>query len=120
MIAVDALDSRGRAVPTANDKLAFRVSGAGRLIREGNGDPDSLESDKASKRSLFKGLAQLIVQSNGVPGDIRIDAFARTAGAAAARARKSDRQVAAGSVRGASLSRPAPISAVSAPRNGAR
>jgi beta-galactosidase len=76
MITVDVLDARGRPVPTANDKLAFRVSGAGRLIGVGNGNPNSLESDKAPKRALFNGLAQLIVQSNGSPGDIRVEAFA--------------------------------------------
>jgi beta-galactosidase len=80
MITVDVVDARGRPVPTANDKLAFRVSGAGRLIGVGNGNPNSLESDKAPRRSLFNGLAQLIVQSTGTPGDIRIDAFAEQPG----------------------------------------
>jgi beta-galactosidase len=76
IVKVDLLDSRGRPVPTANDKLAFRVSGAGRLIGVGNGNPNSLESDKAPKRALFNGLAQLIVQSTGSPGEIRIKAVA--------------------------------------------
>lgn len=74
VVKVEVLDGRGRPVPTANDKLAFRVSGAGRLIGVGNGNPNSLESDKAPKRALFNGLAQLIVQSTGEPGDIRIEA----------------------------------------------
>jgi beta-galactosidase len=74
LLRVDLLDARGRQVPTANDKLAFRVSGPGRLIGVGNGNPNSLESDKEPKRALFNGLAQLIVQSTGEPGDIRIEA----------------------------------------------
>jgi beta-galactosidase len=76
MVTVDLLDARGRPVPTANDKLAFRVSGAGMLIGVGNGDPNSLESDRAPKRALFNGLAQLIVQSTRDPGVIRIEAVA--------------------------------------------
>jgi beta-galactosidase len=76
MLTVDVLDACGRPVPTANDALRFRVSGAGRLIGVGNGNPNSLESDVAPQRQLFNGLAQLIVQSTGRPGAITIDAFA--------------------------------------------
>ena len=76
LISVEALDSRGRAVPTANTKLAFKVTGAGRLIGVGNGDPNCLESDKLPSRSLFNGLAQLIVQSSKRSGTIRIEALA--------------------------------------------
>ncbi|GAA0587235.1 beta-galactosidase GalA [Rhizomicrobium electricum] len=76
LVKVEALDARGRAVPTANDKLAFQVTGAGRLIGVGNGDPNCLESDKQPARSLFNGLAQIIVQSTKQSGSIRIGALA--------------------------------------------
>ncbi|TPG49401.1 beta-galactosidase GalA [Sphingomonas glacialis] len=76
MLTVDLLDARGRAVPTANDALRFRVSGAGKLIGVGNGNPNSLESDTAPQRMLFNGLAQLIVQSTGRPGALTVEAFA--------------------------------------------
>jgi len=76
LIRVEALDAEGRPVPTANIKLTFKVTGAGRLIGVGNGDPNCLESDKAPKRSLFNGLAQLIVQSSRKAGSIRIGAMA--------------------------------------------
>lgn len=74
MLKVEALDAKGRPVPTAGNKLAFRVSGAGTLIGVGNGDPNCLESDKAPSRSLFNGLAQIIVQAGKQPGDIVIEA----------------------------------------------
>ena len=61
-------------VPTANRLIGFKVSGAGVLLGVGNGDPNCLESDKDSKRSLFNGLAQLIVQASRQPGEIRIEA----------------------------------------------
>ncbi|MGY2736755.1 beta-galactosidase GalA [Sphingomonas sp. UYP23] len=76
MLTVDLLDARGRAVPTANDALRFRVSGAGKLIGVGNGNPNSLESDTVPQRMLFNGLAQLIVQSTGRPGAVMLEAFA--------------------------------------------
>ena len=40
----------------------------------GNGDPNCQESDKEPKRSLFNGLAQVIVQSTQEPGEIHIEA----------------------------------------------
>jgi beta-galactosidase len=45
------------------------------LIGVGNGDPNCQESDKASKRSLFNGLAQVIIQSTKRPGEIHIEAL---------------------------------------------
>ena len=61
-------------MPTASSQIAFKVSGAGKLIGVGNGDPNCQESDKEPKRSLFNGLAQAIVQSTKRPGEIRIEA----------------------------------------------
>jgi len=75
ILKVEALDQEGRPVPTANNKIAFNVSGTGKLIGVGNGDPNCQESDKASKRSLFNGLAQVIIQSTKRPGEIHIEAL---------------------------------------------
>lgn len=74
IITVEALDERGRLVPNANHKIAFRMAGKGQLIGVGNGDPNCQESDKAPKRSLFHGLAQLIVQSTDEAGQLLIEA----------------------------------------------
>jgi len=74
ILKVEVLDKEGRAVPTADNLIGFKVSGAGALIGVGNGDPNSQESDKAPKRSLFNGLAQVIVQSSRQPGEIHIEA----------------------------------------------
>jgi beta-galactosidase len=63
-ITVRALDAQGRAVPLAMDQVSFSVSGAGRSIGHGNGDPNSHEDEKGPTRRLFNGLAQLIVQTN--------------------------------------------------------
>jgi beta-galactosidase len=62
-VTVEALDNAGRPVPTANLAVEFEISGPGAIIGLGNGDPTSHEPDKGNKRSLFNGLAQVILQS---------------------------------------------------------
>jgi beta-galactosidase len=62
-VTVEALDEDGRPVPTANLPVEFEISGPGAIIGLGNGDPTSHEPEKGNKRSLFNGLAQVIVQS---------------------------------------------------------
>ena len=74
ILKVEALDKEGRPVPTAGNLILFKVSGEGALIGVGNGDPNCQQSDKEPKRSLFNGLAQVIVQANKNPGEIHIEA----------------------------------------------
>jgi beta-galactosidase len=75
VLRVEVLDKEGRAIPTADNMISFKVSGEGALIGVGNGDPNCQESDKEPKRSLFSGLAQVIVQSSKTPGTITVEAF---------------------------------------------
>jgi beta-galactosidase len=75
ILKVEALDKEGRAVPTADNLIGFTVSGYGALIGVGNGDPNCQESDKEPRRSLFNGLAQVIVQASRFAGEIHIEAF---------------------------------------------
>lgn len=77
MVRVEALDAQGRPVPTAGDMVQFKVSGDGALLGVGNGDPNCHESDTAPQRSLFNGLAQVILQANKNPGQIVIEASAK-------------------------------------------
>jgi beta-galactosidase len=72
ILTVSAMDSQGRAVPTADVLVDFKVTGEGALIGVGNGDPNCQESDKEPRRSLFSGLAQVIVQSTKSAGTIEI------------------------------------------------
>jgi beta-galactosidase len=74
VLTVEILDKDGRPVPTASNPIAFHVSGEGALIGVGNGDPNCQESDKEPKRSLFNGLAQIIVQATRRPGEIHVEA----------------------------------------------
>lgn len=63
-ITVQAIDAEGRVVPTDNSHITFEITGAGRSIGHGNGNPNSHEDEKGKSRKLFNGLAQLIVQSH--------------------------------------------------------
>jgi beta-galactosidase len=73
VVTVAALDAQGRIVPTASNTVSFSISG-GTIIGVGNGDPASHEADKGTQRSLFNGLAQVIVQSTNVPGSMILTA----------------------------------------------
>jgi beta-galactosidase len=75
VLRVEVLDKEGRAIPTADNTISFKLSGEGSLIGVGNGNPNCQESDKDPKRSLFNGLAQVIVQSTRTPGTITVEAY---------------------------------------------
>jgi len=62
-VTVCAMDAQGREVPTANLPVTFAISGPGAIIGQGNGDNTSHEPEKGNHRSLFNGLAQVIIQS---------------------------------------------------------
>ena len=79
IVRVEGRDKDGRLVPIADNGISFKVTGEGSLIGLGNGDPNCQEADKAtdnhSLRSLFNGLAQVIVQANKTPGTITLEAY---------------------------------------------
>jgi beta-galactosidase len=74
VVNVEVLDAQGRLVPTADNKVGFKITGMGALLGVGNGDPNCQESDKEPRRSVFNGLAQLILQSTKQAGSIEIEA----------------------------------------------
>ena len=77
---LDRSDAQARMVPTANNAISFGITGPGKIIGVGNGDPASHEPDQfiapssTWRRSLFNGLAQVIVQTTGEPGEIKLTA----------------------------------------------
>jgi beta-galactosidase len=74
IVEVRIVDDQGRVVPTADNQIVFQVSGAGKLIGVGNGDPSSHEPDKASQRHAFNGLCVAIVQSRKAAGEVKVQA----------------------------------------------
>ncbi len=62
-VTVRVLDEKGRPVENANLPVTFKLSGPGDIIGLGNGDANSHEPEKGNRRSLYNGLAQVILQS---------------------------------------------------------
>jgi beta-galactosidase len=83
MFAIEVQDEQGRVVPVADNEVNFTISGEGRLIGVGNGDPTSHESDKGLSRRAFCGRCMAIVQSTKSAGKISVEAT--SPGLAAAR-----------------------------------
>jgi beta-galactosidase len=61
-------------VPITDNEVTFKVSGAGKLVGTGNGDPTNQEPDKGTSRKAFCGLCMGIVQSEKSAGDITVEA----------------------------------------------
>jgi beta-galactosidase len=84
VFTVAALDQQGRVVPLAQTAINFSISGAGKIIGVGNGNPTCHEPDTyvsvdakidpAWSRSLFNGLAQVIIQSTRQAGEFKLTA----------------------------------------------
>ena len=64
MFAVEVQDAQGRAVPAADNLVSFGVSGEGKAMGTGNGDPTDHEPDPGSSRKAFNGLCMALVQSS--------------------------------------------------------
>ena len=85
VITVQVADAQGRMAPTADNLITFELTGPGKIIGVGNGDPSSHEPDQFIpgvstpsplwRRSLFNGLAQVIVQSTKNAGEIKLTAM---------------------------------------------
>jgi len=74
VVAVSVVDEQGRVVPVADNLVTFAVTGSGKLIGVGNGDPSSHEPDKAQQRHAFNGLCSAIVQAQKTAGEIKVRA----------------------------------------------
>ena len=73
MFAVAVQDTQGRVVPITDNEVTFRVSGAGKLIGVGNGDPTDQESDKGTSRKAFSGMCMGVVQASKQAGNVTVE-----------------------------------------------
>ena len=76
VVNVSILDLEGLIVPDARNLVRFRLEGNGKILGVGNGDPSCHEPEKASQRSAFGGLCQVLVQVITQPGEIVLSALA--------------------------------------------
>jgi beta-galactosidase len=74
MFAIEVQDAQGRVVPITDNEVTFRVSGEGKLIGVGNGDPTDHGPDKSTSRKAFSGLCMAVVQSMKTAGNITVEA----------------------------------------------
>lgn len=83
LVTVRVVDDKGRTVKTASPdssmKLTFTLSGEGKIIGKGNGDPSNHEPDRPESptyatHSIWNGLARIIVQSTHKAGAITLKA----------------------------------------------
>lgn len=74
VVNYSVLDSEGRFVPDACERLDFSVTGPGIIIGTGNGDPSCHDPEKVPWRYTYNGHCQVIVQSTGEPGTITLEA----------------------------------------------
>lgn len=71
LVRASIVDSAGRLCSAASHHVSFTVvSGPGRVLGVGNGDPSSHEPNVASERSAYAGLARAVVQ-------VTVDAVSR-------------------------------------------
>ena len=76
VVNVKIQDKAGRVVPIADNLVLFTLQGNGKILGVGNGDPSCHEPDKASQRSAFGGLCQVLVQAGDRPGELVLTAEA--------------------------------------------
>jgi beta-galactosidase len=86
-ITIEIQDSKGRVVPTVCNEVSFKLTGPGKIIGVGNGDPSSHEADKpespdSAVRNTFNGLCLTIVQATKQAGAIQLEASADGIGSA--------------------------------------
>jgi beta-galactosidase len=73
-IKVKITDKNGNLVPDAGNLVNFKVSGEGFIAGVDNGYQASMEPFKANYRKAYNGMCLAIVQSNGKPGKIALEA----------------------------------------------
>lgn len=69
-IRIIAVDSKGRRVPFAQDKLSFSVEGDARIVAVDNGNNSSDEAHVATTRSLYNGSALVILRAGKKAGQV--------------------------------------------------
>jgi len=71
-ITVTVADKHGTPVPTADNRVTYRVTGAGSFEATANGDATDLTPFQSTTIPLFSGAATAIVRSAGVPGELTL------------------------------------------------
>jgi beta-galactosidase len=71
-IRIEAVDSKGRRVPMAQDELKFEVEGDARIVAVSSGNHDSDELNVTNHRRLYNGSALVILRAGKTPSVITL------------------------------------------------
>ncbi|MDE3067370.1 MAG: DUF4982 domain-containing protein [Verrucomicrobiota bacterium] len=74
VVPVSILDAHGRVVPFADNRVHFRLTGAGRILGVGNGNPADHDPDKADQRNAFHGHCMAVIEAGSRHGAIHLTA----------------------------------------------
>jgi beta-galactosidase len=74
VIPVSILDAQGRLVPMANNRVYFHLTGGGKILGVGNGNPSDHDPDRARQRNAFNGHCITIIQSDAHPETLELTA----------------------------------------------
>ena len=69
-LRIEAIDSKGRRVPMAQDELKFEVEGDAKIVAVTNGDINSDELNVQDHRRLWNGSAMVILRAGQAPSKI--------------------------------------------------
>jgi beta-galactosidase len=71
-VRIEAIDSKGRRVPMAQDELTFTIEGDASIVAVTNGDINSEELNATNHRRLWNGSAMVILRAGKTPGKITL------------------------------------------------
>jgi beta-galactosidase len=71
-VTVEIVDEQSHVVPTAENEVAFALSGPGRILGLDNGQAESHESYQGNRRNAYAGRALALVQSTGAAGEMQL------------------------------------------------
>jgi beta-galactosidase len=72
VVPVSVLDARGRFVADASNRVSFQLTGGGRLLGVGNGNPGDHDPDRANQRNAFNGHCITLIQAGGQPATLEL------------------------------------------------
>ena len=70
--AVSILDEKGRLVPDADRRVTFQLTGGGRILGVGNGNPADHDPDRAEQRNSFHGHCIAVIQAGSQPASLHL------------------------------------------------
>ena len=71
-LRIEAIDSKGRRVPMAQDELHFAVEGDARIVAVSSGNHDSDELNVTDHRRLYNGSALVILRAGRNPSSVTL------------------------------------------------